>query len=158
MGTYFSQCAVFVRRKGASVLKRACESHPPGGILYCTYEDSILPIIETGLATLVKDNYTVEAGFNLEPAYGHTPSNVVIHIESSGNHAVLCGDIIHHPVQLALPEWSTKFYVSPNQSRNTRLALLDEYANTNTLMLPAHFQKTEYGRIVRDKNSYKILC
>lgn len=125
-------------------------------ILYGAYEDSILPVVESGQATLIRANHIIETGFFLEPAYGHTPGNVIAHVSDSGSHAVLSGDVIHHPVQLYHPEWSTNFCINPEESRVTRMALLEEYADSNTLLLPAHFQPPEYGSIVKNGNTYSI--
>ena len=125
-------------------------------ILYGAYEDSVLPVIKSGQARLVKGNHMIETGVFLEPAFGHTPGNVIAHVSDNGSHAVLSGDVIHHPVQLIHPKWSTNFCINPEESRITRIALLEEYANTDTLLLPAHFQPPEYGCITKNRNTYNI--
>ena len=96
--------------------------------------------ISTGQAEFVAGDHKVGPGVFLEPAYGHTPGNVMIHAEDKGRHAILCGDAIHHPVQLIHPEWSTNFCSDQARSRATRLALLANCAGTSTMLLPAHFQ------------------
>src|SRR5215831_5435867 len=48
---------------------------------------------------LVRMDHEVETGLHLEPAVGHTPGNVVLHVQDGGKHAVLLGDVMHHPVQ-----------------------------------------------------------
>lgn len=133
------------------------EKNPEESVLYGSYLDSVLPIMKSGQAKLVTANHAVENGIHLEPAFGHTPGNVMLHVEDGGQHAILCGDAIHHPVQLARPEWSTGFCTDPDQSRSTRMALLEDYADTNTLLLPAHFQSPDYGQIGRDGRGYAIL-
>ncbi|MBD47287.1 MAG: MBL fold metallo-hydrolase, partial [Rhodospirillaceae bacterium] len=113
-------------------------------------------VINSGQAVFVTSSHIVETGIYLEPAFGHTPGNVIIHVESNGKKAILSGDVIHHPVQLAHSKWSTNFCIKAEQSRFTRLSLLNEYANTNTMFLPAHFQTPEFGRIERDGNTYRM--
>ena len=130
------------------------ESNPPEPILYGSYIDSVLPVMESGQGKLVQSNYEVAAGIHTEAAYGHTPGNVIIHVEDDKDHAILCGDAIHHPVQLAHPEWSTNFCTDQEQSRKTRMAFLADYADTPTLILPAHFQAPDYSPIVSDGNRY----
>jgi glyoxylase-like metal-dependent hydrolase (beta-lactamase superfamily II) len=132
------------------------EANPPEPILYGAYIDSVLPVMESGQALLVKSNHDVGAGIRMEAAYGHTPGNVIIHIEDQEDHAILCGDAIHHPVQLAHPEWSTHFCSDPEQSQITRMAFLADYADTKTIILPAHFQAPDYGRIESDNNRYRL--
>ena len=85
------------------------DKNPPELLLHGSFEDSVLPVVAAGQATMVAGDHRVEAGIYLEPAYGHTPGNVVVHVEDGGDHAIVCGDAIHHPVQLAHPECSTNF-------------------------------------------------
>jgi glyoxylase-like metal-dependent hydrolase (beta-lactamase superfamily II) len=132
------------------------ESNPPEPVLYGSYVDSVLPVIDSGQAKLVQSNHEVAAGIHMEAAYGHTPGNVIIHVEDQNDHAILCGDAIHHPVQLAHPQWSTNFCTDPVQSRKTRMAFLKDYADTKTMILPAHFQAPDYKQIESDGNSYRF--
>jgi glyoxylase-like metal-dependent hydrolase (beta-lactamase superfamily II) len=136
--------------------QRKHEEIPLEPILYGSYIDSILPVVESGQAQLVQSNHNVGSGIHMEAAYGHTPGNVIIHIEDQKDHAILCGDAIHHPVQLAHPEWSTNFCTDPEQSRKTRMAFLKDYADTSTLILPAHFQAPDYRRIQSDGKCYRF--
>ena len=130
--------------------------NPPEPLLHGSFEDSVLPVVAAGQATMVDGDHPVEAGVYLEPAYGHTPGNVVVHVEDGGDHAILCGDAIHHPVQLVHPGWSTNFCFDADQSRVTRTSLLESCAGTKTLLLPAHFRAPEYGRVARDGKQFRI--
>ena len=38
---------------------------------------------------------------------GHTPHHVSLLIESGGQSAVITGDVVHHPCQLAYPDWGS---------------------------------------------------
>ncbi len=136
--------------------QRQHEANPPEPILYGAYIDSILPVMESGQAKLVQSNHEVSTGIHMEAAYGHTPGNVIIHVEDNKDHAILCGDAIHHPVQLAHPEWSTNFCTDPGQSRETRMAFLADYADTSTIILPAHFQAPDYSQIESDGKRYRF--
>ena len=122
-----------------------------------SFEDSVLPVISSGQAEFVAGDHNVGSGVFLEPAYGHTPGNVMIHAEDNGRHAILCGDAIHHPVQLIHPEWSTNFCSDQAESRATRRALLANCAGTSTMLLPAHFQSPEYGTIEKDGDGYHLV-
>ena len=133
------------------------DANPPEPVMYGSFEDSVLPVISSGQAEFVAGDYKVGSGVFLEPAYGHTPGNVMIHAEDNGRHAILCGDAIHHPVQLIHPEWSTNFCSDQAESRATRLALLENCAGTSTMLLPAHFQSPEYGTIEKDGDGYHLV-
>ena len=133
------------------------EANPPEPVMYGSFEDSVLPVMTSGQAELVAGDHKVGAGVYLEPAYGHTPGNVMIHAEDNGKHAILCGDTIHHPVQLVRPEWSTNFCTDQEEARVTRRALLADYVGTATMILPAHFQAPEYGTIEQDGSGYRLI-
>src|SRR5678815_2338107 len=47
------------------------------------FEDSVLPCVEAGLATLVDDGYTVDDALQVESAPGHTSGNTLIRATSS---------------------------------------------------------------------------
>ena len=132
------------------------QRNPSEPIMYGSYDDSILPVIKSGQALLVDSDHTIEEGVQLEAAYGHTPGNVIINIESEGDQAILCGDVIHHPLQLLKPTWSTNFCYDPELSRQTRLNLLDRCAGSNIALLPAHFHSPDYGYIERHEDTYKL--
>jgi glyoxylase-like metal-dependent hydrolase (beta-lactamase superfamily II) len=119
------------------------------------FEDSVLPVVRTGQAVLVDDDYTLEDGLWFESAPGHTPGNVVIHARSGNDRAVFLGDVLHHQLQLAKPEWSTLACSDPELSRSTRMRLIEEYAENGTRLLPAHFPKPTTGRIVRRGAAYR---
>ena len=121
------------------------------------FEDSVLPVVRTGQSVLVDDDYSLEEGFWFEGAPGHTPGNVVIHARSHDDQAVFMGDVIHHPLQLLKPEWSTLACTDRDLSRKTRTRLIEEHAERGTRLLPAHFPSPTAGRIVRQGSAYSYV-
>ncbi len=121
---------------------------PVSNIQRASYLDSVLPVVEAGKAVLIDDGHQVEDGIWVESAPGHTPGNAVINVESNGKSALLCGDSLHHPVQLPFPQWSSAFCSDPVQSAATRRTLLGRIADTGTLLMPAHFPSPTCGRII----------
>ena len=121
------------------------------------FEDSVLPVVRTGQSVLVDDDYSLEDGFWFEGAPGHTPGNVVIHARSHDDQAVFMGDVIHHPLQLLKPEWSTLACTDRDLSRKTRTRLIEEHAERGTRLLPAHFPSPTAGRIVRQGSAYSYV-
>jgi glyoxylase-like metal-dependent hydrolase (beta-lactamase superfamily II) len=103
------------------------------------FGDSILPVVKTGQALLVGDDYALDDGLWFEAYPGHTPGNVVIHAKSGGERGVFIGDVLHHPLQCLKPEWSTMACTDPVGSRVSRTRLVQEHADNGTLVLPAHF-------------------
>jgi glyoxylase-like metal-dependent hydrolase (beta-lactamase superfamily II) len=119
------------------------------------FEDSVLPVVRTGQSQLVDDDFALEDGLWLEAAPGHTPGNVVIHARSRDETAVFLGDVLHHPLQLCKPEWSTFACSDRELSRRTRTRLVEEHAERGTRLLPAHFPAPTVGRIRRHKSAYR---
>src|SRR5271167_4081318 len=121
---------------------------------HLAFEDSVLPVVRTGQSVLVDDDYALEDGLWFESAPGHTPGNVVIHARSGDQTGMFMGDVIHHPLQLLKPEWSTLACTDPELSRKTRTRLIEEHAARGTRLLPAHFPAPAVGRIVRHGSAY----
>ena len=111
------------------------------------YEDSILPVIEAGQAEFVDTDYQIDDGVWLEPTPGHTPGQVALHIEGGRRRAVMSGDLMHTALQCAEPDLSSCFCVAPALSARTRRAFLERHADTDTLIMPAHFPTPSVGLI-----------
>jgi glyoxylase-like metal-dependent hydrolase (beta-lactamase superfamily II) len=120
------------------------------------FGDSILPVIETGQALLVGDDYALDDGLWFEPYPGHTPGNVVIHARSGGERGVFVGDVLHHPLQCLKPEWSTRACSDADGSRRSRTRLIEEHADSGTLIMPAHFPDPTAGWIRRHRAAYRF--
>lgn len=124
--------------------KRELERRPdPDGPLM---EDSILPVVEAGQAVFVDEGYEIEPGFRLDLTVGHTPGHMCLDIRA-GRRAVFCGDLMHHPVQVREPQWSSCFCLDPRQSAATRRGFLERHCDTGTLILPAHFGRGTVGQV-----------
>ena len=112
------------------------------------YEDSVLPIVEAGQALIVEDSHQIDDGMWLEPAPGHTPGHVMLNLKSGDNTALMSGDVIHHPLQLIRPEWSSRACEDPVQSAVSRTKMLERIADTSTLLCPAHFGSPTMGHVI----------
>jgi glyoxylase-like metal-dependent hydrolase (beta-lactamase superfamily II) len=124
------------------------------GVAYGAYVDSVKPIFDAGVAETVPVGTEIARGVRLRHAPGHTPGNVVIDIDDGASGAVITGDVFHHPLQLLDPGLSTNFCVDQSQSRDTRRALLETFAESGALLFPAHFVAPSAGRIVRSGAAY----
>ena len=87
-----------------------------------------------------------------------TPGHVSVHIRSRGEEAIITGDMMHHPCQIAWPDWLCPFDSDSAQARATREAFLERYADTPVLVLGTHFANPVGGRIVRDGDTYRFDC
>jgi glyoxylase-like metal-dependent hydrolase (beta-lactamase superfamily II) len=119
------------------------------------YNDSIGPVMDANQAVLVEMDHQFDNGIWFEPAPGHTPGNFVIHLESGASKALLTGDVMHHPIQLIRPEWSSRACEDKLQSAVTRRALIERYADTDTLIAPAHFASPSTGHICSHGDGFR---
>jgi len=132
------------------------EAANPGAHNHDAFSDSVLPIIEAGLAEPVSDGFSLSAGMEIVPLRGHSPGQIGLRLEGRGDQgAVFCGDAIHSPVQVFRPEWSSRFCHDPAQAVATRRALLDRAAEEDLLLLPAHTRGAFGFRIRRDGHGHR---
>lgn len=118
------------------------------------FQDSVLPIMRAERAVLVDDDYELERGIWLEPCPGHTPGNVVINIESQRKRGVFPGDVLHSPLQLARPDWSSHACSDMALSRVSRRRFIEQHADTDHIVMPGHFVAPSAGRIVTHRGNY----
>ena len=119
--------------------------------------DSVLPIIQSGQADLIGDEHALTGDISIEPAHGHTPGQKMLRLGAGGRQTLLTADLMHHPLQLSYPEWSTRFCVDPTQARLTRMNFCQEHAGSGRLVFPTHFASPTGGTIERDGNAYRFL-
>lgn len=118
--------------------------------------DSVTPVFDAGLVELVETDAVIAPGIRLISTPGHTPGHVSVMIESRGEKALITGDFMHHPCQIAHPEWSTKADTDQQQGIDTRLRMFEALAGTPTLVLGTHFAGVTAGRIVRDGAAFRL--
>lgn len=118
--------------------------------------DSVSPIVEAGLATMVETDHRLCAEISLVPTVGHTPGHVSVMIESKGEQALITGDFMHHPCQIARPDWSTTADSDPAQGIKTRRIMFQRLADAPVLVIGTHFAGATAGRIVSDGDAYRL--
>jgi glyoxylase-like metal-dependent hydrolase (beta-lactamase superfamily II) len=112
--------------------------------------DSVAPVFDAGLVDLVEPEHAVTSEVALEPTHGHTPGHVSVRIRSDGAEAVITGDLMHHPVQCAHPEWGSSADHDAAAAAATRRTFLAAHAGRPVLVIGTHFAGPHAGRIVRD--------
>jgi glyoxylase-like metal-dependent hydrolase (beta-lactamase superfamily II) len=118
--------------------------------------DSVTPIVEAGLATMVETNERISDEITLIPTPGHTPGHVSVMIQSQGEQALITGDFVHHPCQIAHPDWSTLADSDKEQGIETRRRMFQRLAGTPVLIIGTHFAGATAGRLVTDGDSYRL--
>jgi len=120
------------------------------------FGDSVRPILDAGLADLVKPDHAVAPELRLEPTPGHTPGHVSVRLRSRGEEAVVTGDLMHHPVQCGHPEWASRADFDARQARRTREEFLRSSAKSGVRVFGTHFAGPTVGRVVQDGTSFRF--
>jgi glyoxylase-like metal-dependent hydrolase (beta-lactamase superfamily II) len=118
--------------------------------------DSVAPVWDAGLVDLVETDHRICDEICLVPTPGHTPGHVSVRISSRGETALITGDFMHHPCQIARPEWSSTADSDPAAARRTREAMLTSLAGTPTLVIGTHFAGRTAGRVVHDGDAFRL--
>ena len=125
---------------------------PSGQPFHLSFADSIEPVVAAGRAELVEiagaERHAIEDGVWLEAAPGHTPGHVVLHAKGAGGRAVICGDVIHHPIQFAEPQLVNGGDADPAMAQRTRRDLLAATAADHAVLLTAHFPDPTAGYVL----------
>jgi glyoxylase-like metal-dependent hydrolase (beta-lactamase superfamily II) len=119
------------------------------------FEDSVLPCMLAGLATLVDDGYTLDDALQVEAAPGHSAGNSIIRARSGGATGLFTGDCIHTPLQLAYPDVNSAACEDQVQARATRRRILSECAERGHLLIPTHFPAPFVARITPQGDAFK---
>jgi glyoxylase-like metal-dependent hydrolase (beta-lactamase superfamily II) len=120
------------------------------------FADSVKPVHEAGLVDLVENDHRVCDEISLVPTIGHTPGHVSVRIRSAGEEALITGDFMHHPCQIARPQWSSTADSDPEQARRTRERMLMDLSERPVLVIGTHFAGATAGHIVRDGDVYRL--
>ncbi len=131
---------------------------PPASRL--AFKECVLPLVESGRATLFDTALPTEAGLDggltLLPLPGHCPGHSGLAIAARGRRALLTGDALHHPVQFGRPHWHCSADADPAESTRTRRDIIARTADTDTVLLTAHFPGRTAGRLESDGDGFRF--
>ncbi|MFI9353879.1 MBL fold metallo-hydrolase [Streptomyces lydicus] len=121
------------------------------------FRDSVHPVREAGqldLVELPEEGAEVAPGLRLVPTPGHTPGHVAVELRGGTATALITGDALHHPVQMAHPGITSCVDVDPRQAAATRRRLLASLADSGTLVLGTHFPAPTAGLVTAHGDAY----
>jgi glyoxylase-like metal-dependent hydrolase (beta-lactamase superfamily II) len=120
------------------------------------FKDSLMPVINAGLAQPVDAPSIICEGVRLISTPGHTPGHVSVVLESEGQTGLITGDFIHHPIQFHDPALVSPFDVDNEMAIETRRRIFGEYADTPTLIIGTHFAGPTAGTLVTENGTYRL--
>jgi glyoxylase-like metal-dependent hydrolase (beta-lactamase superfamily II) len=121
------------------------------------FEDSVLPVIASGQAEFVSGETQVHEFLTVVPTPGHTPGHVAIRAGGASETGIFLGDVIHNPIQIALPDLNSAFCELPDIARATRRTLLQDAVAGNHLLIPGHFPAPHVGRVRSDGEVFRFV-
>lgn len=136
-----------ISRTEYEATKAMAEDPKTPAVTKALFEDSVLPIVESGHAVLVDDFHELLDCLRLHPAPGHSPGHVRIELRSQGLTGVFAGDLVHSPIQVPLWQWSTVQCWDRAMSSRSRRELLEFCCSENALLIPAHFEAPHAGHV-----------
>lgn len=120
------------------------------GVISGSFEDSVLPLYEAGLIDFIDDGDLVAGCLEAEIMPGHTPGSIHFRLRSEGKEAIFAGDVMHSPLQIAMPHINTWIDAHAEQARASRALFLKRAAERNALIMPVHFGWPHCGYIRGD--------
>jgi len=118
------------------------------------WEESISPVIAAGQALLVEGDHALDDQVWFEPTPGHTAGHVAVGLAGTKMGAVMCGDLIHSPIQCAEPAWRYCNDADPDEALQTRRAFLESGSESGRLVLTAHFPSPSMGRVAAEGDAF----
>ena len=118
--------------------------------------DSVAPVLEAGLVDLVETDHRICDEVSLVPTLGHTPGHVSVRVASCGEEALITGDFMHHPCQIARPDWSSTADSDPTAAQQTRERMLTQLSDIPILVIGTHFAGRTAGHVVRDGAAFRF--
>lgn len=118
--------------------------------------NSVAPIVEAGLAEFVDMDQQICPEVSFVPSPGHTPGHVSVRIESEGEEALITGDFVVHPCQVAHPEWQSAGDVDVAGAVATRRHLYSEMLRRGGLVIGTHWTGPVAARIEADGASLRL--
>lgn len=122
---------------------------------YCG--DSVRPVVDAGLADIIVPDYAITDEVRMVSTPGHSPGHMSVLIESGGARAIVTGDLMHHPCQIARPHWCSPFDFDQSRALNTRKSFINDHSDAPILVIGTHFATPSAGHIVTDGDTYRLV-
>jgi len=135
--------------------ERGAAGKPEGPTL--PFVDSVKPILDDDNVPvdLVKgDEQDFLPGISFMQVPGHAPGMMAVQVKDGDDEALFIADVMHQPIQIYNPDWSSRYCEDKEVATETRKRVLQHAAETGCLILPAHFGGTHCGYVRKDGAGY----
>lgn len=121
-----------------------------------TFSDAVQAVVDAGLADLVETDHRLSDHVSFISTPGHSPGHVSVLLESDGEQAIITGDMVHHPIQIAALDWRMGADDDSVQAASSRRMLFGRVANTPTRLFGTHFAPPTAGWVRGEPEAYRF--
>jgi glyoxylase-like metal-dependent hydrolase (beta-lactamase superfamily II) len=107
-----------------------------------------------GMLTLFDGPLELAPGISLLPTPGHTPGHTSVLVSLHGQTALCLGDVCHHPLHFAHPDWVSAFDVDGARNVETRRWLFALAYARDAVVLCPHAPAPGLGRLRRQGTGF----
>ena len=119
-----------------------------------SFVDSVLPVIDAGVADFIDGAKEVAGCLAPEPVPGHAPGMLSFRLRSRGEEGLFCADILHNAIQIVRPDWNDRYCLWPDKALESRAAALKRACERGALLMPMHLGAPYCGYIRRQGEGY----
>jgi glyoxylase-like metal-dependent hydrolase (beta-lactamase superfamily II) len=99
-------------------------------------DDSVLPLMDSGCVLFAREGERI-GGIRIHETPGHTPGHLIF--EAGEGELWLLGDLLHHPAQVAHPEWPSGDWDTDREGAvSQRRKFFTRFAESAAPLLAAH--------------------
>ena len=119
-----------------------------------SFADSVLPILDAGVAEFMDGKTEVAGCLAPEPVPGHAPGMLSFRIRSGGEEGIFTADVMHNAIQIVRPDWNDRYCLWPDQALESRATVLKRAAERGALIMPMHLGAPYCGYVRRQGDGY----
>ncbi len=115
---------------------------------------NILPLRDREVRLISREHEEVLPGVSLIHVPGHTPGQVAVYLQSSGDQLLYISDVWLHPLHIQHLDWQTRFDLDHRAARQSREHMLRLAYQENIVVQSFHFPFPGLGRIDKVSNGW----
>ena len=119
------------------------------------YRDSVLPVIEAGQVELIEGSHAIGDSLAYRARARAHARPYDAQARRRGEQAVLCGDAIHHPLQVYAPHWNSGFCEFPRRPAPPAAACWSIVPRA-ALLFPIHFGAPHVAAIASAGDAFSL--
>lgn len=147
----FPNATVYVHQKEVEYWTTSASD---GNGMQAFAQSRINPLIDQGKVSMFDAEHALSEKITLLPTPGHTPGHTSLLLASEGEHALLLGDVAHHPVHLMQHDWLPIIDLDPAESARSRRKMAELAVEKNALVTAPHMPILTLGRLFKKGDGF----